>query len=672
MVTICMYVLTVNVHLLFGRRGSTTQIEMTETLGWGDYLTIGIYFAVVLVVGILSTCRPNRGSSQGYFLAGKNMHWIPIGASIYASNIGAPMFIGLAGSAAASGLAVTIYEWHAAFFLIALGWLFVPVYVSCGSFTTPQYLRKRYGGKRIRIYSSIMSLIGYILFNISIEIFTGAMFLQQILGWNLYLSVVIILSVTAVYTIVGGLAAVIYTDTLQTVVLIVGATILFITSWVDVGGWGALHDKFMTSAANYTLTNTSLYSCGLPRDDSFHIVRDAVTGDIPWPGALLGLSFLGMYVWCQDQLIVQRCLSARNMNHAKGGALLGGLLKLTSFLMFVIPGMVSRIKYPQEVACADPDKCFEVCQNRAGCSNLAYPLLVLRILPEGIRGLMLAALLAALMSSLTSILNSASSVITLDVWRMYRKKAKDTELMIVGRVTVLILVVTSILWLPVMEKVQGGQFWAYMQSIRSYLIPPWCILFILGVFWKRTTEAGGFWGLIICLVIGIIRMVLDFVYMPPNCGSGEPDTRPDIVSKVDFLHFATILGVIAIIVMVVISFLTEPRPERKLRRVTFWTRNDPQEPELDSEDEEMEDEADDTEKGRAGEDTGAMDNFKRYCYNWVCGTTDKPKEKQTPEQKRALRAKLTSIHQTKFLRKALNAGAIALATFTVFLIGFFY
>lgn len=505
-----------------------------------------------------------------------------------------------------------------------------------------------------------------------IEIFTGAMFLQQILGWNLYLSVVIILSVTAVYTIVGGLAAVIYTDTLQTVVLIVGATILFITSWVDVGGWGALHDKFMTSAANYTLTNTSLYSCGLPREDSFHIVRDAVTGDIPWPGALLGLSFLGMYVWCQDQLIVQRCLSARNMNHAKGGALLGGLLKLTSFLMFVIPGMVSRIKYPQEVACADPDKCFEVCQNRAGCSNLAYPLLVLRILPEGIRGLMLAALLAALMSSLTSILNSASSVITLDVWRMYRKKAKDTELMIVGRVTVLILVVTSILWLPVMEKVQGGQFWAYMQSIRSYLIPPWCILFILGVFWKRTTEAGGFWGLIICLVIGIIRMVLDFVYMPPNCGSGEPDTRPDIVSKVDFLHFATILGVIAIIVMVVISFLTEPRPERKLRRVTFWTRNDAQEPDLESEDEEMEDEADDTEKGRAGEDTGAMDNFKRYCYNWVCGTTDKPKEKQTPEQKRALRAKLTSIHQTKFLRKALNAGAIALATFTVFLIGFFY
>ncbi|XP_033742205.1 sodium/glucose cotransporter 4-like [Pecten maximus] len=652
---------------------------MTETLGWGDYLTIVIYFAIVIVVGIWSTCRPNRGSSQGYFLAGKNMNWIPVGASLYASNIGAPIFVGLSGSAAASGIAVSIYEWHAVFFLVALGWIFVPVYVSCGSFTTPQYLRKRYGGKRIRTYAAVISLLGYIIFNISAEIFAGAMFLQQLLGWNLYLNVAVILFVTALYTIVGGLAAVIYTDTLQTVILLIGAAILFVTSWLDVGGWGALQEKYMMSAANYTFNNTQ-YSCGLPREDSFHIVRDAVTGDIPWPGALLGLSTLGMYVWCQDQLMVQRCLSAKNMNHSKGGALLGGFLKLTSFILFVIPGMVSRIKYPEEVACADPDKCFEICQNRAGCSNLAYPLLVLRLLPEGIRGLMLAALLAALMSSLTSILNSASSIITLDVWRMYRKKAKDTELMIVGRVTVLVLVVTSILWLPVMEKVQGGQFWAYMQSIRSYITPPWFILFVLGVFWKRTTEAGAFWGLNVCLVIGIIRMVLDFVYTPPNCGSGEPDTRPFIVRKVNFLHFATILAVISTIVMIVISLLTEPRPERKLRRVTFWTRNDPLEPELDSEDEEIDEEEKRIEVGE--EDTapnepienpmGAVGNIKRYCYNWVCGTTDKPKRKLTLEQRRALRAKLTSLHQKKIWRIILNTGAIVVTTITVFVLGVFY
>lgn len=178
-------------------------MKMTEQLVWEDYLTIGLYFAIVLAVGLWSTFRPNRGSAAGYFLAGKNMHWIPIGASIYASNIGAPMFIGLAGTAAASGFAVAIYEWHAIFFLIALGWVFVPVYVACGAFTMPEYLRKRFGGKRIRLYASVLAMIEYILHNISAEIYSGAIFMQQLLGWNMYLCVVIILAVTAVYTVAG-------------------------------------------------------------------------------------------------------------------------------------------------------------------------------------------------------------------------------------------------------------------------------------------------------------------------------------------------------------------------------------------------------------------------------------------------------------------------------------
>ncbi|XP_052076861.1 sodium/glucose cotransporter 4-like isoform X1 [Mytilus californianus] len=648
---------------------------MVETLHTEDYVTIAIYFVVVLAVGLWSTFRPNRGNATGYFLAGKTMHWIPVGASIYASNIGAPMFIGLAGTAAASGLAVTIYEWHAVFFLIALGWIFVPVYISCGAFTMPEYLRKRFGGKRIRMYSSFFALIGYVLFNITIEIYSGAIFLQHILDWNMYLSVVVILAVTAVYTVVGGLASVIYTDTLQSVILVVSATVLFILSMIEVGGWNAMTEKYMNSAANYTLLNQSFYSCGMPREDALHIFRSPKTGDIPWTGALTGLSFLGLYVWCQDQLIVQRTLSAKNMVHAKAGSLFGALLKITGLLLFVVPGMISRILYPDEIACADPKKCDEFCNNEAGCSNFAYPLLVLRLLPRGLKGLMLAALLAALMSSLTSILNSASAIMTMDIWRQFRKQASQAELMIVGRVTVLILVGISIIWLPILEAVEGGMFWFYMQAIRSYLIPPMCVLFLLAFFWKRLTEQATFWGLMLSLVVGIVRMALDFTYVAPVCGSGEPDNRPAIVKDIDFLHFAAILAIFSFIAMFVISMFTKPRPERKLRRVTFWTKNDKEEPELSSEDDE-ENEREKERKNRENDDGTENDGMgwrlRKACKDWVCGTVEDSKKYLTHEEQLKLRQKMTSLEEKPLYRKLLNIAAILVAIFTTFLIGFFY
>ncbi|XP_033742204.1 sodium/glucose cotransporter 4-like [Pecten maximus] len=667
---------------------------MAEYLGWEDYLTIGIYFVLVIGVGLWSTCRSNKGSAHGYFLAGKNMHWIPVGASIFASNIGAPMFIGIAGSAAASGIAVIIYEWIAVYFLVLLGWIFVPVYTSCGAFTTPGYLRKRYGGKRIRIYSSIFALIGFVLFNISIEIYSGGVFLKQLLGWNMYLCVVIILFVTAVYTIVGGLTSVIYTDTLQTVVLISGSIVLFVLSYSEVGGWDGLQDKYMKAAANETLINATLYGCGLPREDSFTILRSPLTGDIPWTGSIFGLSTLGLYVWCHDQLIVQRCLAAKSISHAKAGSLLGACLKILPFFLYLIPGMVSRILYPEEVACADPETCSRVCGNPAGCSNMAYPLMVLRFLPSGLRGLMLAALIAALMSSMTSILNSASSIVTLDIWCVARKRASEMELMIVGRITVLVLVATSILWLPILEKVQGGMFWFYMQSIRSYLIPPWCILFMLGVFWKRTTEAGGFWGLILSLVVGIVRMVLDFTFTSPLCGSGKPDERPSVIANVDFLHFAIILAVFTTICMVVISLQTEPRPGRKLRRVTWWTRHDKQLPDPDTDEEEEEESQNEPrERGRMidsnqieeetiGDNTfgiqlpeseATANRCKTVCMKWICGTTGENANQSAWEAEdiRKQQEKDQSLDENPFWRRVLNISAVIIIITTTVLIAYF-
>lgn len=646
---------------------------MVEKLVWEDYLTIGIYFAIVLAVGLWSSCRPNRGSAAGYFLAGKNMHWIPIGASIYASNIGAPMFIGLAGTAAANGFSVTIYEWHAIYFLIALGWVFVPVYVACGAYTMPEYLRKRFGGRRIRLYSSVLSLVEYILHNISAEIYSGAIFMQQLLGWNMYLCVFVILAVTAVYTIAGGLASVIYTDTLQTVILIAGATVVTSMSMKEVGGWNGMLTRYPQAATNYTLYNQTLYQCGMPRDDAFHIWRSPTTGDIPWPGAVFGLTTLGLFTWCQDQVIVQRCLSAKNLGHAKAGSLLAAFLKLFGFLLFIIPGMISRILYTDDIACASPEECDRFCQNKAGCSNLAYPLLVLRLLPAGVRGLMLAAMLAALMSSLTSIFNSASSIVTLDIWRQFRKKAKETELMIVGRVTILVLIGVSILWLPILQQSQGGILWFYLQAVKSYLVVPWCQLFLLGFFWKRMTEQGAFWGLMVGLVVGMIRMGLDFAIAAPDCGSGEEDKRFPIVAEVNFLHFAIILAGVSTIAMVVISLCTQPRPEKKLYRVTWWTRHAVPEPELTDDEEEEEHIHQNTMELQEPEivKKSGVEKCSRFFKNWLCGTTDQPEKYISPEEKAEIRRKMTSLEHNARWSKVLNVAAIAIGTITAFLLGYF-
>ncbi|XP_076467786.1 sodium/glucose cotransporter 4-like [Babylonia areolata] len=637
-----------------------------ESLATGDYVALVAYFLVVLAVGLWSTFRPNRDTAAGYFLAGKTMHWFPVGASIFASNVGAPMFIGLAGQAAASGFAVAIYEWHAIYLLIALGWVFVPVYVASGAFTMPEYLKKRYGGRRLRIYLSVLALVLYILTKITGEIFSGAIFMQQLLGWNMYLCAIIILAVTAVYTVAGGLAAVIYTDTLQTIILLIGAFILMALSFVEVGGWSEMMEKYKRAAANYTLADPTNYSCGIPRDDFMHIWRDPATGDIPWTGAVFGLTTLGIWVWCTDQIMVQRCLSARNMIHAKAGCVLAAALKILPFFLWIIPGMISRILFPDDVACASPEKCEEVCGNRAGCSNIAYPLLVLRKMPSGLRGVMLAALMAALMSSLTSIFNSASTMFTMDIWRRFRAKASQHELMIVGRVCVLVEVGISILWLPVIQAYQSGQLWSYLQAVSSYTAPPWCVLFLLSLFWKRTTEQGAFWGLMISLVTGMVRMVMDFMMPAPLCGSEEgPDDRPAVLKDVHFLHFAVILTAVSAFSTVIISLLTKPRPPEKLRRVTWWTRHDLQDPEeTESEDDFAEDEVDQLSVPKRR-------TVARRVYYWLCGIDDTPRPRHTQEEKEAIKRKMTSLEENPYAARLTAAVAIGTAAVTTFMLGFF-
>ncbi|KAM6424184.1 sodium/mannose cotransporter SLC5A10 isoform 2-T2 [Liasis olivaceus] len=517
--------------------------------GVPDLVVVVMYFLLNLAVGI----------------------WV--GASLFASSEGSGLFIGLAGSGAAGGVAVAGFEWNATYVLLALAWLFVPVYRSSQIVTMPEYLQRRFGGERIRICLSFLSLLLSIFTKISTDLYSGALFIQVCLGWNLYLSTVLMLVITAVYTIAGGLTAVIYTDTLQTLIMVVGAIILTVIAFCRIGGYHNLEEAYLAATPSKIVPNTT---CHLPRRDAMHLFRDPVTGDLPWTGMTLGLSVLATWYWCTDQVIVQRSLSARNLNHAKASSILASYLKMLPMVVIVMPGMISRILYPDAVGCVDPEECTQVCGAEVGCANIAYPKLVMELMPSGLRGLMVAVMMAALMSSLTSIFNSSSALFTMDIWRKVRQEASEKELLLVGRVVTIVLVAVSVVWIPILQSSNSGQLFIYIQSVTSYLAPPVTAVFLLAVFWKRANEQGAFWGLMVGLAVGLSRMVLEFAYPVPRCG--VLDQRPSFVRDLHYLHFALLLCLLTAAVVVGISWLTLPPSEAQIKDVTWWTCQSPEEP----------------------------------------------------------------------------------------------
>ncbi|XP_059107171.1 sodium/myo-inositol cotransporter 2 isoform X2 [Peromyscus eremicus] len=508
-----------------------------------DIAVLVLYFLFVLAVGLWSTVRTKRDTVKGYFLAGGDMVWWPVGASLFASNVGSGHFIGLAGSGAAVGISVAAYELNGLFSVLMLAWIFLPIYIAGQVTTMPEYLRRRFGGNRISITLAVLYLFIYIFTKISVDMYAGAIFIQQSLNLDLYLAIVGLLAITALYTVAGFAA---------------------------VGGMEGLKDQYFSALASNRSENSS---CGLPREDAFHIFRDPVTSDLPWPGILFGMSVPSLWYWCTDQVIVQRSLAAKNLSHAKGGSLMAAYLKVLPLFLMVFPGMVSRVLFPDQVACAHPDICQQVCSNPSGCSDIAYPKLVLELLPTGLRGLMMAVMVAALMSSLTSIFNSASTIFTMDLWTHIRPRASERELMIVGRVFVLVLVLVSILWIPVVQASQGGQLFIYIQSISSYLQPPVAVVFIMGCFWKRTNEKGAFSGLILGLLLGLVRLVLDFIYVQPRCD--QPDERPAVVKDVHYLYFSMILSSATLVTVITVSWFTETPSKEMVSRLTWFTRHEP-------------------------------------------------------------------------------------------------
>ncbi|KAM7228343.1 hypothetical protein CapIbe_020797, partial [Capra ibex] len=555
-----------------------------------DILVIAAYFLLVIGVGLWSMCRTNRGTVGGYFLAGRNMVWWPVGASLFASNIGSGHFVGLAGTGAASGLAVAGFEWNALFVVLLLGWLFVPVYLTAGVITMPQYLRKRFGGHRIRLYLSVLSLFLYIFTKISVDMFSGAVFIQQALGWNIYASVIALLGITMIYTVTGGLAALMYTDTVQTFVILAGAFVLMGYAFHEVGGYSGLFDKYLRAVTSLTVSEDPAVgnissSCYRPRPDSYHLLRDPVTGDLPWPALLLGLTIVSSWYWCSDQVIVQRCLAGKNLTHIKAGCILCGYLKLMPMFLMVMPGMISRVLYPDEVACVVPEVCKRVCGTEVGCSNIAYPRLVVKLMPNGLRGLMLAVMLAALMSSLASIFNSSSTLFTMDIYTRLRPRAGDRELLLVGRLWVVFIVAVSVAWLPVVQAAQGGQLFDYIQAVSSYLAPPVSAVFVLALFVPRVNEKGAFWGLIGGLLMGLARLVPEFSFGSGSCV--RPSACPALLCRVHYLYFAILLFVCSGLLTLVVSLCTPPIPRKHLHRLVFSLRHSKEERE-DLDDEEPE------------------------------------------------------------------------------------
>ncbi|XP_068099618.1 sodium/mannose cotransporter SLC5A10 [Hyperolius riggenbachi] len=554
---------------------STTFQERPPHFNISDIIVIAAYFVLNVAVGIWSSCRVNRNTLSGYFLAGRNMAWWPIGASLFASSEGSGLFIGLAGTGAAGGIAVAGFEWNATYILLALAWIFVPVYISSGIVTMPEYLQRRFGGERIQMYLSALSLLLSVFTKISTDLYSGALFVQVCLGWNLYVSTVLMLVVTALYTIAGGLAAVIYTDALQTVIMIVGAIILTITAFNEIGGYQNLEKAYRNAIPTYVVPNTT---CHLPREDAMHLFRNPVSGDLPWTGMTFGLTIIAAWYWCTDQVIVQRSLSAKNLSHAKAGSILASYLKMLPMIFIIMPGMISRALYPESVGCVVPEECAKYCGAEVGCSNIAYPKLVIELMPSGLRGLMIAVMMAALMSSLTSIFNSSSTLFTMDIWRKIRKNATEKELLLVGRIVTVVLVIVSVVWIPILQNANSGQLYVYIQSVTSYLAPPVTAVFVLAVFWKRANEQGAFWGLMIGLVVGLVRMIMEFVYPIPRCGI--PDERPAVLKDVHYLHFAIILCALTAGVVVGISLLTEPPLTSQVKNLTWWTiprgRNPPE------------------------------------------------------------------------------------------------
>ena len=504
-----------------------------------DWCVIAAYF--LILVGIVWWSARRQQSSEDYFLAGRNVGWFVIGASLFASNIGSEHLVGLAGSGAESGVAMAHYELHA-WCLLVLGWVFVPFYSRSGVYTMPEFLEKRYNSTA-RWILSLLSLVAYVFTKVSVALYAGGIVFRALLPegvfWgldNFWVGAVTVMVLTGVYTVLGGLRAVVYTDAMQAVVLIVGSVFVTIFGLMELNGWGELR----------RLCGSQHFNMWRPWDDP----------NFPWVGMLIGAPIVGLWYWCTDQYIVQRTLAARNMKQARRGTIFGAYLKLSPVLLFIIPGMIAHALV--QAGKLDLAK-----------SDLAYPTLVMKVLPMGLRGLVVGALLAALMSSLSSLFNSCSTLFTVDVYAKLHPQASDRTLVRVGRIATGVVVLLGMAWIPVMQYVSGALY-VYLQKVQAYLGPPITAVFFLGVFAKRVNGKGAVAGLLCGFGLGVAKLAAE-IFGGMDAVKGHLPGFIIAFGQFNFLYFCILLFAISIFIVVGVSLLSPAPSKEKLAGLTYAT-----------------------------------------------------------------------------------------------------
>ena len=552
-----------------------------STLTGIDWLAIAFYFGILLCVAWWVVSK-RKDTAADYFLAGRNLGWWVIGASIFASNIGSEHIVGLAGSGAKDGVAMAHYELHA-WCLLVLAWVFVPFYARSLVFTMPEFLERRFSTSS-RYVLSIVSLITFVVSKIAVGIFAGGVVFATLLPEmqlnigghvidSFWIVSVLVIALTGLYTALGGMRAVAYNDAVQVVVLITGSALLTIYGLVKLGGWHELRALCGSNMFNLWKPITppgveSTWAPVLQKGANGEIVKQAwyFNSYYPWPGMLICAPVIGLWYWCTDQYIVQRALGAPNEQVARRGSIFAGFLKLFPPYLFIIPGMicfalVKSNKVPALTAAftASPD-----------AAQGAFPLMVEHLLPAGLRGIVVAGLLSALMGSLAGVFNACSTLFTVDIYEKLRPKASQHEIVRMGRIATGVMILIAMAWIPVVKGATG--LYNYLQSVQGYLAPPIFVVFFFGVFWKRLNAKGCLWAMIVGFALGVFRMLVD---TPVTIGKGSFNYAEGsflwIINNINFQYFSVLITIVSAIVMVVVSYMTAAPEYTRIKSLTFGT-----------------------------------------------------------------------------------------------------
>ena len=512
-----------------------------------DWTIICIYFLILL--GIVLSASRRQKTTTDYFLAGRNVGFFAIGASIFASNIGSEHIVGLAGQGASTGLAMAHYELHA-WIVVLLAWVFVPFYYQSKVFTMPEFLEKRFG-KEPRWILSIVSLTAYVLTKVSVTVYAGALVFQTLLPDTFgspqnafWVGAITTVTLTGLYTVAGGLRAVLYTDLLQTIILLIGSTAITYFGLIELGGFNELRVFASENVAQYALWR--------PLSDP----------DFPWLGILIASPIVGIWYWCTDQYIVQRTLAAKDLKTARRGALLGAFFKIWPVLIFLVPGLIGAALNAKGILEISIDT------NGKIIGDQVFPTMVATLLPEGLRGLVVAGIIAALMSSLSSLFNSTATLFTLDIYKKIKPKVSEQKLVLIGRMATLVVVVFGLLWIPIMPMISKGGLYQYLQSVQGYLAPPITAVFLLGLFNSRINNKGATWGLSLGFFAGMLKLIIQAFF------GKEKIANPELlayIGDINFLYFSGILFLFCVLLICLVSYQTELPDENQIDGLTYQT-----------------------------------------------------------------------------------------------------